>query len=86
MNCLSFNTEKLSFGTPVHWKIAINYFSIFQNELPWQLLEKYKGFPRGFSGKEPTCQLQETEETQIQSLCREDSLKEGMATYSSILA
>ena len=33
MNCLSFNAEKLSFGTPVHWKIAINYFSIFQNEL-----------------------------------------------------
>ena len=74
MNCHSFNTEKLSFGTLVHWKIAINYFSVFQNELPWQLLEKYKGFPHGFSGKEPPCQMQEM---QIQSLCWEDPLEEG---------
>ena len=30
--------------------------------------------------------MQETKETQIQSLGQEDPLKEGMATHSSILA
>ena len=30
--------------------------------------------------------LQETQETQVQSLCREDPLQEGMASHSSILA
>ena len=30
--------------------------------------------------------MQETEETQVQSLGREDPLEEGMATHSSILA
>jgi len=30
--------------------------------------------------------MQETKETQVQSLCREDPLEEGTATHSSILA
>ena len=30
--------------------------------------------------------LPPTKETQVQSLCREDPLKEGLATHSSILA
>jgi len=30
--------------------------------------------------------MQETKETQVQSLSREDPLEEGMATHSSILA
>ena len=30
--------------------------------------------------------VQETQEMQVQSLCQEDPLKEGMATHSSILA
>ena len=30
MNCHSFNTENLPFGTPVHWKIAINFFLFFK--------------------------------------------------------
>ena len=30
--------------------------------------------------------MQELQETQVQSLDREDSLEEGMATHSSILA
>ena len=30
--------------------------------------------------------MQETQETQVQSLGQEDPLKEGMATHSSILA
>ena len=30
--------------------------------------------------------MQETKDTWVQSLCREDPLEEGMATHSSILA
>ena len=30
--------------------------------------------------------MQETKETQVRSLCREDPLEEGMETHSSILA
>ena len=37
-------------------------------------------------GKESTCSTQETQETQVQSLGREDPLEEKMATYSSIFA
>ena len=40
----------------------------------------------GASSKEPTCQMQETEETQIRSLGWEDPLEEEMATHSSIFA
>ena len=39
----------------------------------------------GASGKEPTCQCKRRE-MWVQSLGREDSLEEGMATLSSILA
>ena len=41
------------------------------------------GFPVGASGKEPACQGRR--KTQVQSLGREDPLKEGMAIHSSIL-
>ena len=46
------------------------------------------GFPDGASGKELTCQCRQmqTEETWVQSPIQEDSLEEGMATHSSILA
>ena len=40
------------------------------------------GLPRWCSGKESACQ----QETQVQSLGREDPLEEEMATHSSILA
>jgi len=43
------------------------------------------GFPGGASGKEPDCQCRRYE-TRVQSLGWEGSLKEGMATHSSILA
>ena len=43
------------------------------------------GFPGGTRGKEPTCQCRR-HETWVQSLDWEDSLEEGMATYSSNLA
>ena len=37
------------------------------------------GFPGGTSGKEPACQCRRHKEMQVQSLGREDPLKEGMA-------
>ena len=43
------------------------------------------GFPGGASGKEPAAS-EETQETRIQSLGREDPLEEEMAAHSSILA
>ena len=43
------------------------------------------GFPRGASGKEPTCKCRRYE-MWIQCLGWEDPLEEGMATHSSILA
>ena len=50
--------------------------------------EKYpesQGFPSGSTVKNLLA-MQEAQEMQVQSLGWEDSLKEGMATYSSILA
>jgi len=46
---------------------------------------KFQGFPGGSSSKEPACQCRR-HETQVQSLGREDSLEESLATHSSILA
>ena len=43
------------------------------------------GFPGGASGKEPICQFRR-HEMWVQSLGQEDSLEEGMATHSNILA
>ena len=44
-----------------------------------------QGFPSGSTVKNLLA-MQEAQEMQVQSLGWEDSLKEGMATYSSILA
>ena len=44
------------------------------------------GFPGGASGKEATYPRQEAYETWVRSLGQEDSLEEGMATVSPILA
>ena len=44
------------------------------------------GFPGGSSGKEPVCQCRRHNETWAQSVGWDDSLEEGMATHSSILA
>ena len=44
-----------------------------------------QGFPSGLAIKNPPA-MQETQETQVRSLGWEDSLEEGMATHSSILA
>ena len=46
---------------------------------------KMVGLPWWFSCKEPPA-LQETQETQVQPLGREDPLEKGMATHSSDLA
>ena len=43
-------------------------------------------FPGGATGKEPACQLQETEVMQVWSLSWEDRLEKEIAAYSSILA
>ena len=43
------------------------------------------GFPGGSAVKNPPA-MQELQETQFQSLGREDSLEEGVATHSSVLA
>ena len=43
------------------------------------------GFLGGLVGKESTCNAR-VQETWVQSLDREDALKEGTATHSSILA
>ena len=48
-------------------------------------LHESKAFPSGSVGKESTCKL-ETQETQVQSLGREDPLEKEMTTHSSILA
>ena len=42
------------------------------------------GFPGGTGGKKK--KMQETSETQVQSLGQEDPLEEGMATHSRIFA
>ena len=57
-------------------------------ELPSSLAQvnPHLGFPGGASGKEPTYQCRRCKRMQVWSLGREDSLEEGMATYSSILA
>ena len=44
-----------------------------------------KGFPGGANGKELTCQYRENE-TQVQSLGREDRLEKSTATHYRILA
>ena len=46
---------------------------------------KRKGFPNGSVVKNLPA-MQKTQEKQVQSLGQEDSLEEGMATHSSILA
>ena len=43
-------------------------------------------FPSGTSGQESACQGRRQNETQVQSLDREDPLEKGKATHSSILA
>ena len=48
-------------------------------------MDIFKSFPGGTSGEEPTCQMQETQETQVQSLGWEGPLAKEMAPHSSIL-
>ena len=53
--------------------------------LTWRVLWE-KWLPGLLSGKESTCQMQETKKTGVWSLGWEDPLEEEMATRSSILA
>ena len=43
------------------------------------------GFPRGASGKEPTCQCRRHKETRVPPLGREDLREEEMAAHSSLV-
>ena len=43
------------------------------------------GLPRGLGVKNPLA-MQETPETRVRSLDREDALEEGLAAHSSVLA
>ena len=54
----------------------------------WVLVQapRYQGFPGGSGGKNPLANIQETQETWIQSLGGEEPLEGEMATHSSILA
>ena len=45
-----------------------------------------KGFPGGANGKEPTCQCRRPKRHWFDPWGQEDTLGEGMATHSSILA
>ena len=48
-------------------------------------MQEIKGFPQWLGGKESACN-QEPQEMQVWSLGQKDSLEEGIATHSSILA
>ena len=54
--------------------------------IPYLYLDSYscitRGFPGGLDGKESACNARE----RVRSLSREDPLKKGMATHSSIVA
>ena len=56
-------------------------------EVPMGLVlpEGWERFTGGASGKEPPLPMQETQETQVQSLGREDPLEDGTASHSSIV-
>ena len=60
---------------------------LMKNSLTFNLFgsRSFVGFPGGASGKEPTYQCRK-HEMRVRSLGLEDSLEEGMATQSSILA
>ena len=45
-----------------------------------------EGFPRGSSGKKFRLPVQQTQETRVRSLGREDPLEEEMATHSNHLS
>ena len=64
------------------------YFQNHYSKLPSLInpLRKVQDFPGGVTGKESACQLQESPETWVWSLGRENSLEKEMATCSSILA
>ena len=49
-------------------------------------LKQVKGMGGSFLGAQMVKNLSAVQETQVQSLGREDPLKEGMATHSGILA
>ena len=55
---------------------------LYINQISTLYTLKYVGFPGGSVAKN----LLAKQKMQVQSLCQEDPLKEGMATHSSTLA
>ena len=62
------------------------YLQLLKFFLPFQPSYKNKSTPGGANGKETPLLMQETHETRVSSLGREDPLEKEMATHSSILA
>ena len=70
------------------WVVVYILVMLMNNVIKWAFhrLGTLLGFPGGSSGKEPTCQCRNHKKMCIRPLGWEDSLQEGMATHSSILA
>ena len=70
----------------LHWQVDSSPLSHQESpDVFYYRVEQFLDFPGGTSGKEPTCLFRRYKRW-VRFLSREDPLKEGMATYSSILA
>ena len=73
----------------IHWaELLLHVFKrlahLYYNQSQLTI-KNYFGFPGGVNDKDPACQCG-SHKTWVQSLDWEDSLEEGTATHSSILA
>ena len=75
----SFTTIKLTYHT-AHLKGTVQWSLVYLHSCA-----AIQGFPGATSGKETTCQCRRLK-MQVQSLGGGETLEEGMATHSSILA
>ena len=73
------------FGLPESLKNSTNSKKGGGGGWIYEKLEAERGFPGGSVVKNPL-EMQELQETNFRSLCQEDPLEKGMATYSSFLA
>ena len=73
----SFGNTRISHFLELWWAYVCKFL---------ELVLEIGGFLGDASGKEPACQCRKHNEAWVWSLCQEDPLEEGMATYSSIHA
>jgi len=83
-------------NTDTIWGINITLKKLFERLCLWfqlwlkcllfEHVERTAGAPQAVQRQRPCLRMQETQETQVQSLDREDPLEKEMATSSSILA